>query len=286
MVRFRPILPSCRRAPLAPAAVLLGAVLAIASPLRAEPLSASYQVYFGGFHVLNAEAQWQRGAGDYRITAEAETRGFVGWLNPWKGTTASRGFVDGARVIPASHESWGEGGDGEKIVTLTYDPDGDLAEARVLPEQDWDGRHPLPPDAGKGTLDPMSVIAGLSELLQAGGHCEGSFAVFDGRKRYDLFVSDAGEKVLEPTSYSIYAGPARGCRLDYEMLGGHRIERNKYAETARERVVWVARPAEGAPLVPVRLEIETAYGTVMGHLTGFAQGPQVEAKLPDSKPAQ
>ena len=56
MVRFRPILPSCRRAPLAPAVVLLGAVLAIASPLRAEPLSASYQVYFGGFHVLNAVA--------------------------------------------------------------------------------------------------------------------------------------------------------------------------------------------------------------------------------------
>jgi hypothetical protein len=63
------------------------------------------------------------------------------------------------------------------------------------------------------------------------------------------------------------------------MLGGHRIERSKYAETARERIVWVARPAEDAPLVPVRLEIETAYGTLMGHLTGFAQGLQAEAKL-------
>jgi hypothetical protein len=41
----------------------------------------------------------------------------------------------------------------------------------------------------------------------------------------------------------------------------------------------VARPAEDAPLVPVRLEIETAYGTLMGHLTGFAQGLQAEAKL-------
>jgi hypothetical protein len=45
-------------------------------------------------------------------------------------------------------------------------------------------------------------------------------------------------------------------------------------------VVWVARPAEGAPLIPVRLEIETAYGTVMGHLTGFARGLQAQARLP------
>jgi hypothetical protein len=41
----------------------------------------------------------------------------------------------------------------------------------------------------------------------------------------------------------------------------------------------VARPAAGAPLVPVRLQIETAYGTLMGHLTGYAQGLQAEAKL-------
>ena len=96
-------------------------------------------------------------------------------------------------------------------------------------------------------------------------------------------MADAGERMLEPTSYSIYAGPARGCRLDYKMLGGHRIEKNKYVETARERVVWVARPAENAPLIPVRLEIETAYGTLMGHLTGFAKGAQAEAKLAKSE---
>jgi len=186
-------------------------------------------------------------------------------------------------VVPARHENWGtaddDEADGERLVHLTYDAAGNLTDSLVQPEQDWDERHPLPADAGVGTLDPLSVIAGLAQLLQKSGRCEGSFAVFDGRKRYNLMVSDAGETQLDASSYSIYAGPAHGCRLDYEMLGGHRIERNKYAETARERIVWVARPKEDAPLVPVRLEIETAYGTLMGHLTGYAQGLQAEAKL-------
>jgi hypothetical protein len=276
--------PSCR---LLGPAVLLGAAFALAAPLHAEPVSANYQVYFGGLHVLNAEAKLERGGGAYSLVAVAETQGFVGWLNPWQGTTESSGQIAAGKVVPRHHLNWGTDDDsdsGTRLVELSYDEDGDIVDTRVQPEQDWEDRHPLPADAGKGTLDPLSVIAGLSELLQKGGRCEGSFAVFDGRKRFDLMVSDAGERMLEPTSYSIYAGPARGCRLEYKMLGGHRMEKNKYVETARERIVWVARPAEGAPLIPVRLEIETAYGTLMGHLTGFARGLQAEAKLQGATP--
>ena len=290
----RPLVPALRPVSLRPAVWLLVAAafsVALAAPAaRAEPMTASYQIYFGGLNVLKAEALWEQGATGYRLAAAAETQGFVGWLNPWKGSTESRGQIAGGKVIPAHHRNWGTSddseSDGERLVALSYDADGRLTDTLVVPEQEWEGRHPLPADAGKGTLDPLSVIAGLAELLQAGDRCEGRFAVFDGRKRYNLIVSDAGEKELRPTSYSIYAGPARGCRLDYEMLGGHKIERSKYVETARERIVWVARLSDGAPLIPVRLEIETAYGTVMGHLTGFARGPQAEARLPESQLAE
>ncbi len=271
--------PRAKLLSLASGGLLLGALLFCGGEARAEPVSATYEVYFGGFHVLSADALWERGAGGYRISGEAETRGMIGWLHPWKGNTETRGRVAAGKIIPQRHENRGASDEGEKLVLLDYDPDGDIAKTLVQPAQDWEDRHPLPADAGEGTLDPLSVVAGLSEVLQNGGRCEGSFPVFDGRKRYDLTISDAGETILEPTDYSIFAGKAHGCRLNYELLGGHRIERNKYAATARERIVWVARPHEGAPLIPVRLQIETAYGTVMGHLTGFAQGAQAEAKL-------
>lgn len=260
--------------------VLLGAALLAALPARAEQVTAQYEVYFGGLHVLNAEATWVRGSDSYRLSGVAQTEGFFGWLHPWQGSTESDGIIAGDKIIPQHHENWGTASndDGENQVTLRYDAAGDITETQVQPPQNWENRHPLPANAGQGTLDPMSVIAGLAELLERKGRCEGSFAVFDGRKRYNLKVSDAGEKTLEATDYSIYAGPAHGCRVDYEMLGGHRLERNKYAETARKRIIWVARPSKGAPMVPVRLVIETAFGSVMGHLTGFADGPQVAEK--------
>ena len=209
----------------------------------------------------------------------AETQGFLNWLHPWKGNTASRGRLEAGTVLPQLHENWSSADEGERLSRLTYDAEGFLVDSLVEPAQDWDERHPLPDDPGKGTIDPLSVLSGLSLVLQENGRCEGEFSVFDGRKRYDLVVSDAGTTELEQTSYSIYAGPARGCQVDYKMLGGHRIARNKYAETSRRRIVWVAQPSESAPLVPVRLEIETAFGNVMGHLTGFSELPPAEAKL-------
>ncbi|WP_422366155.1 DUF3108 domain-containing protein [Pelagibius sp.] len=250
-------------------------------PVSAIPVTASYEVYFGGFHVLNAEARLENGGENYRISAAAETQGMLGWFNPWKGETETQGRIVADKVVPQRHDNRGTADEGERIVTLRYDEAGNIVEAEVLPEQDWEDRHPLPADAGEGTLDPLSIIAGLAQLLQKGGTCEGRFAVFDGRKRYDLTVADAGTQKLAPNDYSIFNGEAQGCRLDYEMLGGHRIERSKYAATARERVIWVARPAADAPLIPVRLQIETAYGTVMGHLTGYRLGDPAEALLTD-----
>src|SRR3546814_11633055 len=63
--------------------------------------------------VLNAEATWERGAGSYRLIAEAETQGFLGWLTAWKGTTESRGRIAGGKVVPGHHLNWGT--DDDKI---------------------------------------------------------------------------------------------------------------------------------------------------------------------------
>lgn len=270
----------------ASAGLLFGAALLTAGAARAETATATYEIYFGGFQVLTATAEWERGPGGYHISGEAETQGMVGWLHPWKGATESRGQLTAGHVIPRLYETRGTSDEGDKLVRLSYDRQGHLVDSLVQPQQDDEERYLLPANAGDGTLDPLSVVAGLAELLRNGGRCEGSFPVFDGRKRYDVFVSDAGEKVLEPTSYSIFAGKAHGCRLDYKLLGGHRVERNKYAETARERIVWVARPQQGAPLIPVRLEIETAYGSVMGHITGFEEDTQVARRSATKDAAQ
>ncbi len=263
---------------------LLGTALIIATlgttpaPLAAEtePVRARYDVYFGGLHILSAESEFTPGLHGYSVIARSKTEGMLSVLWDWRGETRSQGrFVDG-RAIPEVHKNFGLRGDEEKIVELTYDPEGEVRGVRVDPPLDTEEVTELPENAEVGTVDPLSVVAQISYAIGTQGLCAGEFAVFDGRRRYDLKVTDQGPAVLPETSYSIFSGEAKACGVEYSLLGGERREKSKYAKTARERVVYVAHPVPGGPAMPVALKIETDFGTLMAHLTEL-KGPQVQA---------
>ena len=128
----------------------------------------------------------------------------------------------------------------------------------------------LDPATLDNTIDPITAFIAMSRRLDAGESCDASFEVFDGRRRYDVTLTNHGPKMIEPSDYSVFTGEAIGCHLEFEKIGGFWQGENKYSETARNRVIWVARPIENGPPVPVQLTIETGFGSVLAHLTGFA----------------
>ncbi|WP_420562230.1 DUF3108 domain-containing protein [Thalassobaculum sp.] len=251
---------------LALAALLLTAsapALAATGPMRA-----TYEVYFGGLHILSAESEFAPDSSSYAVTAKAQTRGILEVFFDWRGETRSAGRFDADRAVPGRHTNFGWRGDEQRSVILTYGPDGEVIETSIDPAPDPEEVTALPEDAEIGTIDPLTVIAQLSRTMSQTGTCDGEFAVYDGRRRYDLRVTDRGTETLPPTSYSIFSGEAKSCQVEYAMLGGQRKDPNKYSKTARDRVVYVARPVKDGPAIPVALKIETDFGTLMAHLTG------------------
>lgn len=258
-------------------AALLLTVSASASAATG-PIRATYEVYFGGLHILSAESEFAPESSRYAVTAKAETRGILDVFFGWRGETRSAGRFDGSRAVPGRHTNFGWRGEEQRSVILTYGPDGEVAETRIDPAPDPEEVTALPEDAELGTIDPLTVIAQLSHTMSRAGTCNGEFAVFDGRRRYDLRVTDRGMETLPATSYSIFSGEARHCRVDYAMLGGARKDPSKYSETAWDRVVYVARPVADGPAIPVALKIETDFGTLMAHLTGVEAPKDVAAR--------
>lgn len=250
--------------------LLASFLIAFSTPALAAggPMRATYEVYFGGLHILSAESEFAPETRRYAVTAKAETRGILSVFFGWRGETRSAGRFDGRRAVPDRHTNFGWRGDEQRSVILTYGPDGEVTETRIDPAPDPEEVTALPEDAETGTIDPLTVIAQVSRTMSQTGTCDGEFAVFDGRRRYDLRVSDQGMETLPATSYSIFSGEARRCRVEYAMLGGERKDPSKYSKTARDRVVYVARPVKDAPAIPVALKIETDFGTLMAHLTG------------------
>lgn len=231
-----------------------------------------YAVYAGGFHVLDAQAYHQRNGEHYEIGAGARTEGFIDWLFSWQGTTVSTGTLEGQSAIPERHENWGQYNESERRVLVTYDKNGDVQSVVRDPEPNWEKFYPLPDDAPKGTIDPLSLIAQMTARFGSGGSCDGEFSIFDGKRRYDLYTTDKGIEELPDNGYSIYRGPALKCRIEYKMLGGNRKEVSDVAKSARDRDIWVARVIDGAPHIPVRVQVETSFGPIIGHLTEIRYG--------------
>lgn len=237
-----------------------------------EPVEMTYEVYFGGFHVLSARAALKRDTKNFTLSADAESTGILDFFFTWRGKTETAGQFADLSAVPIKHKNFGEWNGSTRTVEVTYDPSGAVSDITVEPPTDPDEINALPEDAEVGTVDPLSVIAQMSEAITRGGACDGAFNVFDGKRRYDLSVTDQGPTVFEPNDFSVFDGEAKACFIEYTLLGGDRKEKSKYAKTARNRVVYVGRPLEEAPAIPVRLQIDTSYGMLMAHLTSVSAG--------------
>ncbi len=252
---------------------LVPALLAVASAGAQAQESArwrlDYEAYIGGFRILSIASQVRWDAEAYDIEVAALTRGVIGWIGDWRGRGVSHGTVDNEMLRPAhsrSDTTWrGEA----RFTDVTYASDGSVV-TEAKPTNEEDNRDPVPPQLARSTIDILSALVALVRKVGATGRCDGSFPVYDGRRRYDLVVVDAGDAMLERTSYSLFAGEARKCQAVMRRLAGFWKEKDPRRQAAPEAdkpvVLWLAPPRPGAPSLPVRAEAELALGTLVLHL--------------------
>lgn len=266
----------------------LFAAALVSAPAAADAnrfdITLEYEAYFGGFHVASARTQIDRRSDAYLVEAAARARGMLDWYSGWRGVAASKGRLGPEGTVqPDRHNNEGVWDGGTRMRSLDFRPDGTV-EVQLVEEDDDDDDDDavtsVPPESIPGSVDPISAILSLAELMRRGGTCDGTIPVYDGKRRYDLTVRQDGSRTFSPNSYTIFSGEAVACRVDFDRIGGFRIERSKYSRTARERIVWVGQPFEDAPPIPVRVDVETAYGNLVIHLTAARLGGEEIALEP------
>ena len=255
-------------------------LISIFSDAHTKNYQADYKVYFGGFNILNAAATIELNSEGYRIETKSATDGILDLFFEWKGQATSTGRFLNQHPIPLMHINLGHRKNDERKTILSYGPNGEITSAEVHPAPDFSEVFPLPINAKYETVDPLTVILALNRRLEKGFDCNANFPVFDGRRRYDLTLEDKGQTILMKNPFSIFSGSARVCKIDLHMIGGHRREKSKYSSSAKEKLVFVARPVKRGPLIPVGLTIETAFGTLMAHLVSISDLSRNKASKP------
>ncbi len=238
-----------------------------------------YDVYASGIHAVKANMILDyRAPGRYSMVFGAETRGLLGQLAPWSGTFETHGWAkeDGAR-IPEKHRSTASWQGEEEVKTYTYDKNGNF-EFLI---KEYKGKKPKKeeskPELTDNTTDALTATILVMENITNGGNCQGSNDVFDGKRRFKMTFNHVRNVMLEKTRYNAYSGPAAECFVNVEPKGGKWYSKPRgwlsIQEQGRERgmmpTVWMAQLAPYAVVVPVRVRVKTAYGTLFMHLTRY-----------------
>lgn len=235
------------RPPTAAAALLL----ALASTAQATPpVEAQYSARVGGFRVMAIDVRAEIAPDAYRVSARARSTGLAAWISRFDQTATAEGAVTPQGIRPHRFRAEGEWqGETRRVeLVLAETPPQVRLDPPEVPE-----REPVPPGLAQGGVDTLTALLAVSRQVSRFGvrGCDLDVTVFDGRRLKKIALSAAGEARV----------PGRGthavrCRVEGRQLAGFwRDWDRSEAERPQTGTVWIAAPFEGAPAMPLRLEM-------------------------------
>jgi hypothetical protein len=236
---------------------------------ESRAFQASYDVFTGGLQVVELGIDLSLAASRYEVLTRLRTRGVYGTMFPWEQVSRASGQVDANRIEPLRFELRGTFRGTPRSVDIEY-RDGQVSAFRIEPPAaDDNDREPIERSALVGTLDPLSGIIGMLMQVDRGGVCSGRYDGFDGRRRFSMEFVDRGIERVDAGRQAAYSGDARGCEFVYRQTGGF-MRRSTWAQD-RQRIpqtgrAWLAAAIAGAPIVPVRIEVDSNWGRTIAHL--------------------
>ena len=237
-----------------------------------ERFTLSYHLWEGGFHALSFETRVDRKQGDYDIEFSARTEGMMRWIYPYTMQARAEGVEKDEILNPRQFSSFSQTRSKERKRSLTYQTDGTI-EVREDPPRD----HPkeaLPQTATAGALDPASAALAILQGFVRRGTCEATVPVFDGKRRFNLNVTQVGDRQIAASKYGMYSGRATVCQVTFEQLSGFEEKGRKHSRFLDNLRIWLAPLQPGRRAVPVRLEGKTKLGYIVLHLVAATLGNQ------------
>lgn len=273
-------------------AALLAAALPFATALAKEPapplqMRLNYTVYFGGAHIAGLAVDLGLGSGAYDMKTHVRTEGLIGRIFPWWMKSYSRGLLKSRDVHPIAAGQRNEWRGKQRWIDLEYRR-GRAIVASAEPEPDKEGRLAVPEAMRRDAIDLGAAVLRVVLAMENGARCTRRVPVFDGRRRYDLVLRHRVTDEIVRSRYSAFKGRAASCQVKMDRIGGfkrrdnsrHRVDEEaqydeyahrrssgrKWADRDRSLSVWIGKVFDDAPPMPVRLSVDTPYGTLKAHL--------------------
>jgi Protein of unknown function (DUF3108) len=268
------------------------ALALIASPAgAADKIAIRGEVFgMGGMHVATDRATIEQNGNNYAISGDLKTGGLAGLFQDFQSHATARGRLPATGAQPEAYSGDVRRDSGERHdkvdfragAVATGSSTGPAkgsakgpAKSNVSEVSATPATSAAPPP--RDTVDPLTAYFLVERRLGTGGDCAISIPVFDGRHRYNLQFTDAGEQNLSASDGQHYSGPAKACKMSRENVAGYPTDK---LEMPKRGTIWYARLMPGDLMLPVKLEMVTDIGSVTGHLAEL-HGRGADLKFPN-----
>lgn len=243
------------------------ALVLLAAPASAESWRATYAITAAGITVADAEVRFTLGApgAPYSIETRTRTRGVASWLIRSDTQARSEGLLRPGAALPRRYQTNGTWRGMTRRSVLEYAADGTVRAATLEPLQDME-RTPVPDDARRGHIDPLSAMVLLTAHVRETARCDVRARTFDGRRVTHFEVT------TNPVVQVADRGLLR-CDVESRPIAGIPLDRPIEDATRPTRstlLFGVTQP--GAPAIPIQVEIASRWwGTIQASLVELAE---------------
>lgn len=244
-------------------------------PIQPKKMQLQYDVYAGGFKALNAELSLDLDKKAYDMELSAQTQGFIGTIFPWRGDYSTSGHSEKGSLVPSIYTATSTWRNKANTTEMSYDPNGRLLKTTQQEGTKTTVNRDIDENLSKDAVDMLTGTLMMFQSTKNKKTCKGSFPVFDGKRRFNIVLKDDGKEVISKNKYSTFSGEALRCTVKVEPVAGFKEKDQKRGwmaiQTHTEQhhkapTIWLAKLEKTGPIVPVRMEIASDYGSVVAHL--------------------
>ena len=240
----------------------------------ANRILAVYRVDLAGFNLGDFRLTTVFSGDGYEMRGEGRFSILEGLLYDWRGTTASKGKVIGARPEPAMYALNYQGGNKSGQLRISFES-GDVTGVQQVPRKRPNPHViPITKEQLQGVFDPMTAAFLYVRSDNPNGDpkvCDQTIPVFDGEARFDIVLTPKRTVKLQKDASTGYSGFAAVCRVKFIPISGYRPDNPgiKLMSETNEIEVWlVSLPGTGM-YVPYRIVLPTMVGYGSATSTSF-----------------
>ena len=240
-----------------------------------------YDISWGALHLAEATSQWQMQDNKAVILGSVKSDGIASLVSGFQSASSAEIKLHASEWHPI-YLSLSRITKSKQIASsVHWSASGDILSDVQQPPPDLDKVFPILDKLKQNVIDPYSAVMRQLEYIGTYGKCAGSYAIYDGLRRFEMQFDTVGDIDLVADRPYGFDGQALHCQITVFPKGGHRIESSWHKKPDKDRQFSVYFGRFSVDLVlPVRVEIEAPIGT------GVARLNMVRSSIPGIESAR